>query len=191
MKDPIALFQTWLDQAIQSGLEEPTAMTLATVNPDGRPDARMVLLKGVDDRGFLFFTNLESPKARALAHDPRAALCFYWMPLTKQVRIRGRVEMISNHEADAYFASRPRLSQISAWASEQSQPMRGYFELETRVAAVALRFGRKKVPRPPFWSGFRVVPTEIEFWIQKPFRRHQRFLYTREKGGWQKHWLFP
>ena len=189
--DPIALFQTWLQQAIDAGIEEPTAMTVATVAPDGHPDARMLLLKGADERGFVFYTNLESPKAQALRHDPRVALCFYWMPLDKQVRVRGRAEMVSDAEADAYFATRARLSQIGAWASKQSHPMQGYYELEAEVAKTALRFGVGNVPRPPFWSGFRVFPEQIEFWTEKPFRRHERILYTRAADGWQKQWLYP
>jgi len=189
--DPIALFQTWLQQAIDAGIEEPTAMTVATVAPDGHPDARMLLLKGADERGFVFYTNLESPKAQALRHDPRAALCFYWMPLDKQVRVRGRAEMVSDAEADAYFATRARLSQIGAWASKQSRPMQGYFELEAEVAKAALRFGVGSVPRPPFWSGFRVFPEQIEFWTEKPFRRHERILYHRTSEGWQTQWLYP
>ena len=145
-----------------------------------RPDVRMLLLKGVDERGFVFYTNLESPKARALTSNPRVALCFYWAQLDKQVRIRGRAERVSDTEADAYFATRPRLSQISAWASKQSQPMRGYFELEAQVARKSADFRRSaSVPRPPFWSGFRVVPERIEFWKQKPFRRHERIVYER------------
>ncbi len=135
-EDPIALFQMWLEEAGASGLEEPTAMTVATVDRDGSPDARLLLLKGVDERGFVFFTNMESPKAQSLLRDPRAALCFYWMPLDEQVRVRGRAEVVSDEEADAYFATRPRLSQISAWASKQSQPMRGYFELEAPAPAI-------------------------------------------------------
>lgn len=189
--DPIPLFQTWLQEAAASGLEEPTAMTVATVDPDGYPDARMLLLKGVDDRGFVFYTNMESPKAQALLHDPRVALCFYWGEIGKQVRVRGRANVVSDEEADAYFATRPRLSQISAWASKQSTEMPGYFELEAEVAKAAFRFGVGEVPRPPFWSGFRVVPEQIEFWRQKPFRRHERILYTRASDGWQTQWLYP
>jgi pyridoxamine 5'-phosphate oxidase len=189
--DPIALFQDWLQRAIDAGIEEPTAMTVATVAPDGHPDARMLLLKGVDERGFVFYTNLESPKAQALRHDPRVALCFYWMPLDKQVRVRGRAEMVSDEEADAYFATRARLSQIGAWASKQSRPMQGYYELEAEVAKAALRFGVNKVPRPPFWSGFRVFPEQIEFWTEKPFRRHERILYVRAGESWQTQWLYP
>jgi len=165
-------------------------MTVATVDADG-PDARMLLLKGVDQRGFVFFTNMESPKARALRQDSRVALCFYWMSLDRQVRVRGGAEVVSDEEADAYFATRARLSQISAWASKQSRPMRGYFELETEVAKAALRFGVGPVPRPPFWSGFRVVPERIEFWTQKAFRRHERIVYERAPDGWRSQWLYP
>ncbi|MGE5212489.1 MAG: pyridoxamine 5'-phosphate oxidase [Nitrospirota bacterium] len=189
--DPIAIFQSWFQEAIDSGIEEPSAMTVATVDPDGFPDARMILLKGVDERGFVFYTNLGSAKAKALMHDPRVALCFYWGQIGKQVRVRGLTKLVSDEEADAYFATRARLSQISAWASKQSRPMHGYFELETEVAKSALRFGLGKIPRPPFWSGFRVVPERIEFWLQKPFRRHQRIFYQRTPNGWQKHWLYP
>ncbi len=191
VSDPIALFQDWLQEAVDSGLEEPFAMTVATVDPDGQPDARMLLLKGVDERGFVFYTNMESPKARALRRDSRVALCFYWMPLDRQVRVRGRAEIVTEEEADTYFATRPRLSQIGAWASKQSRPMRGYFELEAEVAKVALRFGTGKVPRPPFWSGFRVTPERIEFWTEQPFRRHKRILYTRTGDGWESQWLYP
>jgi pyridoxamine 5'-phosphate oxidase len=191
VNDPIALFQTWLGEATHAGIKEPSAMTLSTVDADGSPDARMVLLKGVDERGFVFYTNLESPKVRALRHDSRVALCFYWMELDRQVRVRGRAGQVSNEEADAYFATRPRLSQISAWASRQSQPMPGYFELEAAVAKTLLRFGTSAIPRPPFWSGFRVVPEQIEFWTGKLYRRHHRVLYTRTENDWQSQWLYP
>ena len=187
----IALFQNWFQEAIDAGIEEPSAMTVATVDSNGHPDARMILLKGVDQRGFVFYTNLGSAKAQALTHDPRIALCFYWADIGKQVRVRGRANMVSDEEADAYFATRPRLSQISAWASKQSQAMGGYFELETEVAKTAVRFGLGKIPRPPFWSGFRVVPERIEFWIRKPFRRHHRIVYERTSEDWQKRWLYP
>jgi pyridoxamine 5'-phosphate oxidase len=151
----------------------------------------MVLLKAVDERGFVFYTNMQSAKAEALLHTPRAALCFYWAEIDKQVRIRGWAHVVDNDEADAYFATRPRLSQISAWASKQSKSMRTHFELETEVAKAAVRFGMGRVPRPPFWSGFRVVPEQIEFWTQKPFRRHYRILYERRDHGWMSRWLYP
>lgn len=189
--EPIALFQTWFEEAVAAGAKEPTAMALATVDESGQPDVRMVLMKGVDEGGFIFYTNLGSAKAKALQHDGRVALCFYWDKIDKQIRVRGRVERVSDEEADAYFATRQRLSQIGAWASRQSQPMRGYFELETAVAKAALRFAVGEVPRPPFWSGFRAVPEQIEFWKQMPFRRHQRILYTRNGKDWGKQWLFP
>ena len=191
VEDPIALFQEWFQDAIDSGLREPRAMSVATVDADGCPDVRMLLLKDVDERGFVFYTNLQSPKARSLTSNPRVALCFYWAQLDKQVRIRGRAERVSDAEADAYFATRPRLSQISAWASKQSQPMRGYFELEAQVARKTLFFGIGPVPRPPFWSGFRVIPERIEFWTQKPFRRHARIVYHRSADGWRREWLYP
>ena len=165
-------------------------MAVATVDDDG-PDARMLLLKGVDERGFVFYTNLESPKALALRKDPRVALCFYWNEIEKQVRVRGRVAFVNDQEADAYFATRPRLSRISAWASKQSRPMDGYFELEAALAKATLRFGVGSIPRPPFWSGFRVTPERIEFWHGKPYRRHHRIIYTFSAGGWQKQWLYP
>jgi len=190
-KNPIELFQLWLREAVDSGMKEPTAMSVATVDADGAPDARMLLLKGCDEGGFVFYTNLESAKAEALRHDPRVALCFYWNAIEKQVRVRGRATQVNNEEADAYFATRPRLSQVSAWASKQSRPMEGPFELETAVAKTVLRFGVGSVPRPPFWSGFRVVPERIEFWHGKPYRRHHRILYTRTADGWQTQFLYP
>ena len=166
-------------------------MTLATVDAEGAPDARMLLLKGCDERGFVFYTNLESAKADALRHDPRAALCFYWNAIEKQVRIRGRAMPVSDEEADAYFATRPWLSQISAWASKQSRPMEGYFELEAAIAKATLRFGAGPIPRPPFWSGFRVAPERIEFWHGKLYRRHHRIIYMRKADGWRTQWLYP
>lgn len=189
--DPTARFRAWLGEATAAGSREPTAMSLATTDAIGRPDVRMVLLKDADERGFVFYTNLSSPKAKALRQDSRVALCFYWDVIDKQVRVRGRAQPVDDEQADSYFATRPRLSQIGAWASHQSQPMRGYFELEAQVAKMAVRFGLGEVPRPPFWSGFRVIPEEMEFWTQKPFRRHERILYRRTAEGWRKQWLYP
>lgn len=189
--DPIGLFRQWMDDARKDGVADPTAMSLATVDAEGRPAVRMVLLKGVDERGFVFYTNLGSPKAAQLKAHPRAALCFHWAPSERQVRTEGPVEPVSDAEADAYFATRARLSQLGAWASKQSQPMEGYWELEKAVAATALRFPVGAVPRPPFWSGFRLKPDWIEFWHQEPFRHHKRFICRRQPAGWDTQWLYP
>jgi pyridoxamine 5'-phosphate oxidase len=190
--DPVALFKEWLDEAVASKqLAEPTAMALATIQPGGAPSVRMVLLKAVDDRGFVFYTNLGSPKAVDLERTQRASLCFYWQGFGRQVRVDGLVERVSDEEADAYFATRPRLSQLGAWASRQSQPMEGSFELEREVLKVGARFALKPVPRPPFWSGYRVVPETIELWQEKPFRRHERRRFLRGEDGWACQWLFP
>lgn len=189
--DPLAQFAAWLKLAAESGLPEPTAMAVATVNAGGMPNVRMLLLKGVDERGFVFYTNLASPKAAELAVNPRAALCFYWNQIGRQVRVAGLVERVTDTEADAYFATRTRLSQIGAWASHQSQPMTDRFELERNCAAEALRFGFGAVPRPPGWSGYRVVPETIEFWQEKPFRLHERVRFTRTGGTWAAQRIFP
>jgi len=191
-QEPISLFKQWMEEARNAaGTIDATAMSLATVDAQGRPAVRMVLLKGVDERGFVFYTNLESPKVANLKAHPFAALCFHWAACERQVRVDGPVEPVTDAEADAYYATRPRLSQIGAWASKQSQPMEGYWELEKAVAATALRFPFGTVPRPPFWSGFRVKPEHIEFWHQKPFRHHQRFVYTRDGEKWKLQWLYP
>lgn len=189
--DPIALFKEWQEDARKAGVIDPTAMSLATVDAQGRPTVRMVLLKGVDERGFVFYTNLDSPKAADLKVHPHAALCFHWAQSERQVRIDGPVEPVTDAEADAYFASRPRLSQLGAWASKQSKPMEGYWELEKAVAATTLRFPFGTIPRPPNWSGFRVKPAQIEFWHQHPFRHHKRFVFLRDGAGWKQQWLFP
>ncbi len=191
MKEPLTRFHEWLAEATRTGMREPTAMALATVDASGAPDVRMVLLKHADARGFVFYTNLESPKAAGLRAHPAAALCFYWGETRRQVRVHGPVTPVTDEEADAYFATRPRLSQIGAWASRQSQPMSGPLELERACAGVALRHVIGAVPRPPFWSGYRVVPDMIEFWAEKPFRRHERVRYTHSASGWKHEWLFP
>jgi pyridoxamine 5'-phosphate oxidase len=190
-QDPIAFFQEWLADARAREKSDSTAMALATADPQGRPAVRMVLLKHVDERGFVFYTNLESPKADDLRDNPRAALCFHWAVLERQVRIAGRVGPVSAAEADAYFATRPRLSQLGAWASRQTQPIAGRFVLEQAVAVAALRFPVGVVPRPPYWSGYRVTPEVIEFWHERPFRHHDRQRFTREGEGWRHEWLFP
>ena len=166
-------------------------MAVATASADGLPNVRMLLLKGYDQRGFVFYTNLGSPKAAELAANPRAALCFYWNQIKRQVRVTGPVVRVTDAEADAYFASRPRLSQLGAWASPQSQPMADRFALERNCAAAALRFGVGAVPRPPGWSGYRVVPEMIEFWHEKPFRLHERVRFNRIDGVWSSQRIFP
>jgi pyridoxamine 5'-phosphate oxidase len=189
--DPIALFGAWLDAAVKSEINDPNAMTLATVDADGVPDARMVLLKGIDGGGFTFFTNTLSAKGRELAARPAAALVFHWKSLRRQVRVRGPVEAVSAAEADAYFATRARPAQIGAWASDQSQPLEGRLALEKRVAEVGLRFGLGKVTRPPHWSGYRVIPQTMEFWRDRPFRLHERLVFDRAADGWTTRRLYP
>ncbi len=189
---PLVLFHEWLSEAEEAEPNDPTAMTLATVDAGGMPSARMVLLKGADERGFVFYTNTESPKGLQMDVSPRAALVFHWKSLRKQVRVAGISERVSDDEADAYFATRARGSQIGAWASDQSRRMEGRFELEKRVARYAAKFGVGSVPRPPNWAGYRIKPLEIEFWQDKPFRLHERILYVADgQGGWQTSRLFP
>lgn len=192
--DPIAHFQLLLDEArriARSVLPEPTAMTVASVNDAGHPSARIVLLKDVDARGFVFYTNYESRKGRELLAHPWAALCFHWQVLERQVRVEGPVEQVSDAEADAYFASRARMSRIGAWASRQSETLASDAVLEQRVHDVEARFAGGDVPRPPNWSGFRVVPSTIEFWHQRPYRLHERLVYERHDTGWRVRRLFP
>ncbi|MDO8838647.1 MAG: pyridoxamine 5'-phosphate oxidase [Parvibaculum sp.] len=192
-EDPIALFDEWMELAWAKEPEDANAVALATADRSGLPDVRMVLLKDVDARGFVFYTNLESDKGRELAENPQAALCFHWKSLRRQVRVRGQVSAVSEEEADAYFATRARDSQIGAWASRQSRPLETRFALEREVAKFAMKFGLGKVPRPPHWSGFRIVPTRIEFWRDRPFRLHDRLVFEREIDGaaWRTARLFP
>jgi pyridoxamine 5'-phosphate oxidase len=189
--EPWALFGTWMADAIQSEPHDPNAMGLATVDADGLPNVRMVLLKGADANGFVFYTNAESAKGLELAGNPKAAIVFHWKSLRRQVRARGAVTRVSDAEADAYFASRPRDSRIGAWASQQSRPLESRFAFEKAIAFYAARFAVGEVPRPPYWVGFRLAPVSIEFWQDRPFRLHDRVVFTRSDGGWVKTRLYP
>ncbi|NBB83734.1 MAG: pyridoxamine 5'-phosphate oxidase [Alphaproteobacteria bacterium] len=194
--DPFDLFAEWLAEAGQSEPNDPNAMALATADADGMPAVRMVLLKGVDPadadpRGFVFYTNLESHKGRDLTVNPKAALCFHWKTLRRQVRVTGPVVPVDPAEADAYFASRPRGSRVGAWASTQSRPLTARGDLIRRVAQFGARYAVGAVPRPPHWSGFRVVPSRIEFWRDRPFRLHDRLVYHRGDHGWTTERLYP
>jgi pyridoxamine 5'-phosphate oxidase len=190
--NPYQLFAELFDEAVKANIPEPNAMALATVAADRRPSLRMVLLKGFDEQGFVFYTNLESRKARELRETPYAALCFFWQQIGRQVRIEGRVEQVSDAEADEYFASRARGSQIGAWASAQSTQLTSRDELLQRVQQVEERFAESEVVRPPFWSGFRLIPDRIEFWTVGEFRLHDRLVYEREGNDeWQTSRLYP
>jgi pyridoxamine 5'-phosphate oxidase len=191
LSEPFDLFQSWFKDAEAKEPNDPNAMALATVGPDGMPSVRMVLLKEADPRGFVFYTNYQSRKGEHLLADPKAALSFHWKSLRRSVRIEGEAEPTSAEEADAYFATRHRSSQIGAWASDQSRPLEGRYALETRVAKFAAKFGIGAVPRPPHWSGFRVKPRRIEFWEDRPFRLHDRLVYLREGEGWTTMRLYP
>ena len=191
--DPFALFGDWMGDAEKHEPNDPNAMALATVDGDGLPNVRMVLLKGADAQGFVFYTNYESQKGRELLGSLKAALVFHWKSLRRQVRVRGPVEPVSAAEADAYYASRARDSRIGAWASQQSRPLESRFALETAVARYAAKYAFGEVPRPPYWSGFRVKPLSIEFWHDRPFRLHDRVQFSRETvdGEWSKARLYP
>jgi pyridoxamine 5'-phosphate oxidase len=191
--DPMTLFDDWFAEAEEQEINDANAMALATVGEDGMPSQRMVLLKAADGAGFTFYTNYESRKGRQLLAQPKAALLFHWKSLRRQVRVEGPVEQVSAEEADAYFASRPRQSQIGAWASEQSRPLESRYALEKRVAKFAAKYAVGTVPRPPHWSGFRVVPSLIEFWKDGAFRLHDRVVYSRgaPDEDWQTRRLYP
>jgi len=190
-QDPFELFREWWDEAHKSEPAEPAAMALATATAEGRPSVRMVLLRGIDERGFVFYTNLESRKGGELAANPHAAVVLHWKSLGRQIRIEGPAALVSDEEADAYFASRARGSQIGAWASAQSRPMESRHGLEKSVARFAAKFGLGKVPRPDHWSGFRIAPEHIEFWREGRFRLHERIVYHRSETGWDTERLFP
>ncbi len=190
--NPSGLFHIWFNEAkAHPGIQDATAMALATADESGAPNVRIVLLKEADERGFVFFTNIESIKGRELEANPRAALCFYWAPLGRQVRVRGPVAPVDAAKADAYFASRERQSCVGAWASKQSRPLVKGLELETRVAAYAARFGIGPIPRPAFWSGFCLSPETIEFWQEGKNRLHERLLYSRTNNAWAAKRLYP
>ncbi len=191
--DPIALFIQWLDEAAKNEPNDPNTAALATVDADGLPNVRMILLKGVDEGGFVFYTNLHSAKGRELAANPKAAMCFHWKSLRRQVRVRGPVTPVSDAEAEAYFASRPRGSRLGAWASDQSRPLGSKFALEKQVALVAAKYPLGEIPRPPHWSGYRIIPCQIEFWRDGAFRLHDRCEYRRHEAGepWAVARLYP
>ena len=191
--DPFDLFEKWLKDAEASEMNDPNAASIATVDEDGMPNVRMLLVKGHDKNGFVFYTNFESQKGRELLGQPKAAICFHWKSLRRQVRVRGPVEIVSDEEADAYFNSRPRGSRIGAWASKQSRPLESRFALEKAVAQYTARYGVGAVPRPAYWSGFRLKPVSIEFWHDGKFRLHDRVEFRRSgtEGDWQKVRMYP
>ena len=191
--EPLGLFERWLAEAGKREPNDPNAMALATVDAGGLPDVRMVLLKGADRRGFVFYTNEQSAKGRQIAASPAAAALFHWKSVRRQVRLRGAVSLVSNGEADAYFRGRPRDSQIGAWASQQSRPLESRSVFEQAIADYTAKFGAAEVPRPPYWRGFRLTPIEVEFWRDRPFRLHDRVLFTRDSASapWARRRLYP
>jgi pyridoxamine 5'-phosphate oxidase len=192
-KDPFALFGEWLNEAEASEINDPNAVSVATVDPDGLPNVRMVLLKGLDERGFVFYTNFEGAKGREILASMKAAMCFHWKSLRRQVRVRGPVEIVADAEADAYYQSRPRGSRIGAWASQQSRPLESRSVLEQSVAKFTAQYATGEIPRPAHWSGLRIIPTEIEFWKDGEFRLHDRVKFTRANAGeeWSTARLYP
>jgi pyridoxamine 5'-phosphate oxidase len=189
--EPFSLFDEWFAEAKAREINDPNAMALATVDAEGLPNVRMVLLKGIDGSGLVFYTNEDSAKGRELAGSGKAALLFHWKSLRRQVRVRGAVAEVSAAEADAYFASRPRDSRVGAWASQQSRPLESRFALEKAVAFYAAKYAIGDIPRPPYWKGFRVTPQAFEFWADRPFRLHDRVSFAREAEGWRKERLYP
>ena len=190
-KEPFSLFGTWLKDATESEINDPNALALSTVDADGMPNVRMVLLKGFDTDGFVFYTNFESAKGQELLGQKKAAMVFHWKSLRRQVRIRGPIEVVGNDEADAYYETRPRGSRIGAWASRQSRPLESRFALEKAVAEYTMKFGLGHIPRPDHWSGFRLRPVSIEFWHDRPFRLHDRLLFKRNGDEWETTRLYP
>jgi pyridoxamine 5'-phosphate oxidase len=192
-EEPLQLFAAWFEEAAKSEPRDPTAMSLATVDADGLPNVRMVLMKGFDERGFVFYTNVDSVKGRELDRDRKGALLFHWKSLNRQVRLRGAVERVADAEADAYFATRPRLAQIGAWASKQSAPLESRHAFEKAIALATAKFAVGTIPRPPNWTGYRLQPVQIEFWQDRPFRLHDRVEFTRDAPGvpWRKTRLYP
>jgi pyridoxamine 5'-phosphate oxidase len=189
--EPYALFRAWLAEAEASEANDPNAMSLATCTPAGLPSVRIVLLKGLDERGFVFFTNKQSRKGDELLANPRAALAFHWKTRRRQVRVEGAIEEVAEAESDAYYATRPRLSRLGAWASQQSRPLSGRAELEGALAAAEARFPGAEIPRPPHWGGFRLLPQRLEFWQDMPFRLHDRRIFQAEGEGWRTETLYP
>ena len=189
--DPISLFSHWLEEAEAAEPNDPNAMALATVDDDGLPNVRMVLLKAHDESGFVFYSNMESAKGRELGKNAKAAGCFHWKSLRRQVRIRGSIEPVSDAEADDYFQSRPRASRIGAWASKQSRPLESRFALERAVVSYGAKYAVGDVPRPDYWTGCRIRPVEIEFWRDRPFRLHDRLVFRSDNGGWTRTRLYP